>query len=178
MYLTDAGNNLLVPEDDWIANFDKNRKFMREELGVLGDGPSHAMYPGGRCTYSGYKKLRANGFLTGRKTNYGWQNSQDQSLGTGDDMGRYVLSVLTPMEGVGLSVATVKALIDASILRNEFAILQGHNFGVTSQTSTWANENLEQIFAYLATLRDAGTIEIKSWSRWYADLAGRPCSSR
>ena len=177
LYLTDAGNNLLVDEDVWIENFKKNRDFLRNEIGVTGDGPNHVMYPGGRCTYSGYPKLRAAGFLTGRKTNYGWQNGQDQTMAT-EDLGRYVLSVLTPMEEVGLSVAAVKSLIDASILRNEFAILQGHNFDATSQTNTWSYENLEQIFAYLAQLRAAGTIEIKSWTKWYADLTGRPCAAR
>lgn len=178
VYLTDPGGVPLMTESEWIADALKNAAFLRNEIGVRGDGPMHVMYPGGRNTFALYGALRGAGFLTGRDVQYCWQHGQDQTLGAGDDLGRYVLSVLTTMEETTKSVADVKAAIDKCIARNEFGILQGHNFAAASETSTWAYENLEQVFAYLATKRASGEIEIKSWSRWWADLSGRPCDLR
>lgn len=178
VYLTDPGGVPLMTEPEWIADTLKNAAFLRDEIGVRGDGPMHVMYPGGRNTFALYGALRDAGFLTGRDVQYCWQNGQDQSLGTGDDLGRYVLSVLTAMEETTKSVADVKVSIDQCIARNEFGILQGHNFAPASGTSTWAYENLEQVFAYLAQKRAAGEVEIKTWSRWWAELSGRACDLR
>lgn len=125
-------------------------------------------------SFAQYAGVKAAGFLTGRKNQICWMHGQDQTLATGEDDGRFVLNVVSTIEDTK-TVAEVKTAIDGIETRNEVGLLQGHNFAAASTTNTWARQNLEEIFADLAARRDADTIEVKSMSRWYADLTGRLC---
>ncbi len=120
----------------------------------------------------------AAGFLTGRKNQICWMHGQDQTLSTGEDDGRFVLNVITTIEESSRSVADVKTAIGSLKTRKEVGILEGHNFAAASGTNTWSRENLEELFAWLYSERAAESLEIKSQSRWYADLTGRACSLR
>lgn len=162
-------------EADQLDCFKKNRDFMRNTLGITEDGPLHVVYPGGVTSLAQYANLKAAGFLTGRKNQICWMHGQDQTLATGEDDGRFVLNVVSTYEDTK-TVADVKTAIDGIIARNEVGFLEGHNFASASAANTWAYQNLEELFADLAARRDAGTLEIKSTSRWYADLTGRPCN--
>lgn len=164
-----------VNEGLQLADFEKNRDFMRNTLGIIEDGPLHVVYPGGVTSLVQYANIKAAGFLTGRKNQICWMHGQDQTLATGEDDGRFVLNVVGIYEDTK-TVADVKTAIDGVVARNEVGFLEGHNFASSSTTNTWAYQNLEELFADLASRRDSGTIEIKSVSRWYADLTGRPCN--
>lgn len=165
-----AGTN----EKQQLADFVANRDFMRGTLGITEDGPLHVVYPGGVTSFAQYAGLKAAGFLTGRKNQICWMHGQDQTLASGEDDGRFVLNVVSTIEDTK-TVADVKTAIDGVETRNEVGLLQGHNFAAASTTNTWARQNLEEIFADIAARRDADTIEVKSMSRWYADLTGRLC---
>lgn len=164
-----------VNEAAVVADFEANRDFLRNTLGVTEDGPLHVVYSGGVTSLALYAAVKEAGFLTGRKNQICWMHGQDQTLATGEDDGRFVLNVVSTYEDTK-TVADVKTAVDGIITRNEVGLLEGHNFAATSTTNTWARQNLEELFADLATRRAAGTIEIKSMSRWYADLTGRPCN--
>ena len=161
-----------------LADFKKNRDFMRETLEIEEDGPLHVVYPGGVTSLAQYANLKAAGFLTGRKNQICWMHGQDQTLSTGEDDGRFVLNVITTIEESSRSVADVKTAIGSLKTRKEVGILEGHNFAAASGTNTWSRENLEELFAWLYSERAAESLEIKSQSRWYADLTGRACSLR
>ena len=167
-----AGSNEAVQLADFVAN----RDFLRTTLGIIEDGPLHVVYPGGVTSLAQYANLKAAGFLTGRKNQICWMHGQDQTLATGEDDGRFVLNVITTIEEASRTVADVKTAIGSLKTRNEVGILEGHNFAAASTTNTWARENLEELFAWLYTERASGNLEIKSQSRWYADLTGRPCN--
>lgn len=165
-----AGTN----EKQQLADFVANRDFLRGTLGISEDGPLHVVYPGGVTSLAQYAGVKAAGFLTGRKNQICWMHGQDQTLATGEDDGRFVLNVVSTIEDTK-TVADVKTAIDGIETRNEVGLLLGHNFAAASTTNTWARQNLEEIFADLAARRDAGSIYVKSMSRWYADLTGRLC---
>jgi len=166
-----AGSN----EAAQLADFQANRDFLRNTLGITEDGPLHVIYPGGVTSLAQYAGLKAAGFLSGRKNQVCWMHGQDQTIATGEDDGRFVDNVITTIEEVSRTVADVKTAIDGLKTRNEVGVLEGHNFASASQTNTWSYENMEELMAWLYTERAAGNIEIKSKSRWYADLTGRPC---
>jgi len=164
-----------VNESAQVDNFKKNADFLRNTLGIVDDGPLHLIYPGGVTSLAQYAKVKAAGFLTGRKNQLCWMHGQDQTLASGEDDGRFVQNIVTVLDGTK-TLSEVKTAVDGIVTRNEVGILEGHNSSEASGTDTWARQNYEELFADLAARRDAGTIEVKSISRWYADLAGRPCS--
>jgi peptidoglycan/xylan/chitin deacetylase (PgdA/CDA1 family) len=164
-----------VNESAQIANFQKNRDFLRNTIGVLDDGPLHLIYPGGVTSLAQYAQAKAAGFLTGRKNQLCWMHGQDQTLASGEDDGRFVQNIVTVLDDTQ-TIAQVKTAVDGIVTRNEVGILEGHNSAATSAADTWSRQNYEELFADLAARRDAGTVEVKSISRWYADLTGRPCS--
>lgn len=166
-----AGSNEAAQLDDFI----RNRDFMRNTLRITEDGPLHLVYPGGVTSLAQYAGVKAAGFLTGRKNQICWMHGQDQTLATYEDDGRFVLNVVSTYADTD-TVANVKTAVDGIVTRNEVGLLEGHNFANASTTDTWARQNLEELFADLDARRTAGTIEIKSMSRWWADLTNRPCS--
>jgi len=169
----------LVPgsnEGEQLADFQLNAAYLRDTIGVSGDGPLHVVYPGGVTSFAQYAGLKAAGFLTGRKNQICWMHGQDQTLATYEDDGRFVLNVITTIEEASRSVADVKTSIGSLKTRNEVGVLEGHNFASASQTNTWAYENMEELLAWLYSERAAGSLEIKSMSRWWADLTKRACN--
>lgn len=163
--------------DACIADYLANAHFMNSTLNISGDGPWHVFYPGGASNMGLYRKMAAAGFLTGRKLQPCWPFGQDQTLAYAEEQGRYVLNVIKNLENT-TTYAQATAAIDACVARNEFGVLTGHSFSTSASTLAWSYENLEKVFQYLAALRDAGTIDIKSISRWFADLTGRHCRKR
>jgi len=163
-----------VNEAVQIADFKLNRDYLYDTLGVVGDGPLHLIYPGGVTSFAQYALAKTAGFLTGRKNQACWMHGQDQTLASGEDDGRFVQNIVTVLDNTK-TLADVKTAVDGIVARNEVGILEGHNSAAASATDTWARQNYEELFADLAARKDAGTIEVKSISRWYADLTGRPC---
>lgn len=152
-----------------------NRDFMRNTLGIKGDGPNHIAYAGGLTSLDLYAAVKNAGFLSGRKNQICWMHGQDQTLSSGEDDGRFVQNTVTVLDDT-TTIAQVKTAIDGIEARNEVGIIEGHNFASASGADTWSYQNTEELFADLAARRDAGAIEVKSMSRWYANLTGRPCS--
>ncbi len=161
-------------EAEQINDFMLNVSFMRDTLGVIGDGPLHMIYPGGVTSLAQYAQAKTAGFLTGRKNQPCWMHGQDQTLASGEDDGRFVQNVVAVLDST-TTIGDVKTAVDGIETRNEVGILEGHNSASASAVDTWSRQNYEELFADLATRRDAGTVEVKSISRWYADLTGRPC---
>ena len=159
-------------DDDWLASVVKNRDWLINTIGVVGDGPWHVMYPGGNITATAIQRLKALGFRSGRSTERVWRAEQDQLFAAGDDY-RFMMSVATPMETSGVTVAAVNAKIDDIITKKQASILQAHNFGPLDAAGQWKYENIEQVFKYLAGKRDAGLCEVKSWTRYFCDIDGR-----
>jgi len=81
--------------------------------------------------------------------------------------------------GNAKTLAQAKTDVDWCVTNNVMGMINAHDF-VTSAPTTyqWTFSDMEQLVGYVASLRDAGTLEVKSWSRWYADLTGRPCDRR
>lgn len=165
-----------VNEGEQLADFQLNASYLRDTIGVSEDGPQHVVYPGGVTSFAQYAGLKAAGFLTGRKNQICWMHGQDQTLATGEDDGRFVQNIITTIEESSRAVSDVKTSVGSLKTRNEVGVLEGHNFASASGTNTWSYENMEELMAWLYSERAAGNLEIKSLSRWWADLTKRACN--
>ena len=72
------------------------------------------------------------------------------------------------------TLAQANADLDTAIAGGGFIMINAHDFLATAATTyQWPFSDMQQFVGRIAALRDAGTVEVKSWSKWYADLTGR-----
>lgn len=163
----------------YYARVVENRDYLRG-LGITGDGPLHHPIVQSQWGNDLVDLLKAGGFLTARSSVMNAaMHGRDQLLQSGDDKLRWILSA-DAFLGSGTSLATAQGIVDSAVTAGDFFMIGGHEFkdsgGVAAYT--WTRSDMEQLVGYVQSKVDAGTLEVKSWTRWYADLTGRDCNRR
>ena len=140
-------------------------------LGIEGDGPMHHAYVQSVWGNDLVDLLDAGGYLSARASTYAATHGKDQLIES--DKLRWHLNVATNLTNTK-TLAQANTDIDTVVTNGGFGMINAHDFGPTADaTYKWSYADMQQFVGRIASLRDAGTIEVKSWSRWYADLTGR-----
>jgi peptidoglycan/xylan/chitin deacetylase (PgdA/CDA1 family) len=139
-------------------------------LGIYGDGPLHHPYVQSLWSKPLADMMEAGGFLSARAASYAAYNGKDQLYP--HDPQRWRLNICTNLQ-TGKTLAQAQADIQQVITDNAFGMINAHDFAQSAGAYIWDYGSMEQLVGWLAAQRDAGACEIKSWSRWYADLTGR-----
>lgn len=163
----------------YYAHVTTNRDYLRS-LGITGDGPLHHPIVQSQWGNDLVDLLSAGGFLTSRSSVMNAaMHGRDQLIRSGQDKLRWILGA-DAFLGSGTNLAAAKAVVDAADTAGDFYMIGGHEFkdsgGVAAYT--WTRSDMEQLVGYVQAKVEAGTHEVKSWSRWYADLTGRNCDRR
>lgn len=160
----------------YYAQIVENRDFLRG-LGIAGDGPLHHPIVQSQWGNDLVDLLSAGGFLTARSSALtAAQHGKDQMLRSGNDKLRWYLGADVFL-GNATSLAAAKTIVDTADAAKDYYMIGGHEFKDSGGAAayTWTRSDMEQLVGYVRAKVDAGTHEVKSWSRWYADLTGRPC---
>lgn len=146
-------------------------------IGIYGDGPSHVPYTQTQSGDDLYALMAAGGFLSGRMGAYSYEYARDGMYATGLDKHRWMLNIASGLQ-TGVTLANAQTAINQVVTDSGFGMINAHDFATADAAYVWSYDKMEQLFGWLAAQRDAGTINIKSWSRWYADLTGRHSDRR
>jgi len=150
-------------------------------IGIKGDGPLHFATPNSLWGNDLLALLKSGGFLTCRNAGYSNEMSKDQFLSTFQDKWQFNLNTCSGLRGPGAAqktLAQVLADVDTVIADGGVGFINGHDLQDTASDYVWLKSDYNGLMAGLAARRDAGQIEIKSWSRWFADTIGAPCDRR
>ena len=164
----------------YYATLETTRKYL-QSLGIEGDGPYHHPYVQSVWGKDLVDLMRAGGYLSARASTNPAASAtaaahwKDQIIT--DDTFRYHLNIIAAL-GSGTTLAQANTAIDNTVSAVGMGMINAHDFGATADVYKWTYADAEQLFGRLAAMRDAGTLEVKSWSRWYADLTGRQCDRR
>lgn len=160
----------------YYQTIEATRQYL-QGIGVYGDGPLHHPYVQSVSGNDLYDLMRAGGYLSGRMANAGVvAHGKDQMIV--EDKDRWLTNISSALTNTK-TLAQAKADIDWCVTNNVFGMVNAHDFVTTpGSTYQWSYSDMEQLVGYVASLRDAGTLEVKSWSRWYADLTGRHTDRR
>lgn len=158
----------------YYQTLETTREYL-QGIGITGDGPYHHPYVQSVWGNDLIDLMKAGGYLTARASTNVVMHGRDQALA--DDKLRWHMNIVSAL-GSAKSLAQAKADVDGVVTNNIVGMINAHDFAGTADTYTWTYADMQQLVGYVAALRDAGTIEVKSWSRWYADLTGRQCDRR
>lgn len=158
----------------YYANMEQTRLYL-QGIGINNDGPLHHPYVQSVWGNDLVDLMEAGGYLTARASTNVVMHGCDQLLA--DDKMRWHTNIVSAL-GSAKSLAQAKTDVDGVVSNNIVGMINAHDFAATAGTYTWTYGDMQQLVGYVAALRDAGTIEVKSWSRWYADLTGRQCNRR
>lgn len=160
----------------YYANLVTCRNYL-QGIGIYGDGPSHVPYTQTQSGDDLYALMAAGGFLSGRMGGYSYEYARDGMYATGLDKHRWMLNIISGLQ-TGVTLANAQTAVNTVVTDNGFGMINAHDFATADAAYVWSYDKMEQLFGWLAAQRDAGTINIKSWSRWYADLTGRHSDRR
>ena len=155
----------------YYATVEATRVYL-QNLGITGDGPYHHAYVQSVWGNDLVDLMVAGGYLSARASSASVpMHGYDQVIES--DKLRWHLNIELPLVGTK-TLAQANTAIDAIVSNGGVGMINGHNF-VKSGPSTyqWTFADMQQLVGRVAALRAAGTVEVKSWSKWYADLTGR-----
>lgn len=160
----------------YYQTMEATRRYL-QGIGIYGDGPLHHPYVQSVWGNDLIDLMKAGGYLSARAGAASAVSHGKDSL-LKEDKDRWLCNIASALTSTK-TLAQAKTDVDTCVTNNTFAMINAHDF-VTSAPSTyqWTFSDMEQLVGYVASLRDAGSLEVKSWSRWYADLTGRPCDRR
>lgn len=153
----------------YFADLIKCRDALRAH-GVEHDGPLHHPWIKSVWGNDMIPLLELGGFLTARASSYVFNDGRDQLLP--DDKWRWSLNICTNLQ-TGKSLAQAQTDIGVVVTDVGVGMVNAHDFAAADASYVWSYEKTAQLFGWLAAQRDAGNLEIKSWSRWYSDRVGR-----
>ena len=160
----------------YYANLEATRQYL-QSIGVYGDGPYHHPYVQSAWGNDLIDLLKSGGYLSCRASASGTVSHGKDSLIV-EDKDRWLTNISSAL-GNAKTLAQAKTDVDWCVTNNVMGMINAHDFVTSAPTIyLWTFSDMEQLVGYVASLRDAGTLEVKSWSRWYADLTGRPCDRR
>lgn len=140
-------------------------------LGVTGDGPLHVPYVSSQYNTDLIELMLSGGFLSARQgtVSNGW-DQRVQTLAYGDKV-RFELPVCKVPQ-TGVTVADVQTAVNGVVSSGGVGFINFHNFADADGAYIWAYEKFAELAKWLYDQRAGGTIQIKSWSRWFRDTAG------
>lgn len=140
-------------------------------IGIKGDGPYHHPYVQSVWGNDLVDLMVAGGYLSARASTNVIMHGRDQVIKS--DKLRWLLNIDVALISTK-TLAQANADLDTAIAGGGFIMINAHDFLATAATTyQWPFSDMQQFVGRIAALRDAGTVEVKSWSRWYADLTGR-----
>ena len=149
------------------------RAFLRG-LGINGDGPNHHPWVQSLQTNAALAGMKAAGFLSARMGAVTPKSTHDSHFYTGQDKRAYQLVNCTTVT-TGVSLATAQAAVSSAVTEGYGVThVNAHDFRPADAASppTWSYDKWVDLMGWLDAQRTAGSIEIKTWGRWYADLIG------
>lgn len=151
----------------YVADVIRGREDLRS-WGITGDGPNHHPWITSVYTNEAIDGLKAAGFLSARAAGlaYPGRSCEDSQIRAGDKR-RWLMNSFTTL-GNTKNAAQMIAEIQAWLPIGGFACLMGHAFAPTSSNAyTMSFADHTQLISYVASLRDAGTVDVMSWTEWY-----------
>lgn len=140
-------------------------------IGIKGDGPYHHPYVQSVWGNDLVDLLIAGGYLSARASTNVIMHGRDQVISS--DKLRWILNIDVALINTK-TLAQANTDLDTAIAGGGFIMINAHDFLATAATTyQWPFADMQQFVGRIASLRDAGTVEVKSWSKWYADLTGR-----
>lgn len=160
----------------YYATLEATRNYL-QSIGVYGDGPLHHPYVQSVWGNDLIDLMNAGGYLSARAAATATvAHGKDTMIAVDKD--RWITNISSALTNAK-TLAQAKADIDWCVTNNTFGMVNAHDFVLSGPTTyQWNYSDMEQLVGYVASLRDAGTLEVKSWSRWYADLTGRHSDRR
>lgn len=152
----------------YYANVVACRDWMRS-IGIDHDGPLHHPYVQTSWGNDLVDLMAAGGFLSARVGLAGAAYAvehKDQAIPF-DDKQRWRLPTFSILSNT-YNLAAQKTAIDNLILRGGLGMLTGHDFGASAAGAQyWNQSDLAQLFGYIKSKVDAGTLDVTTWSAWY-----------
>lgn len=159
-----------VGASQYYQNLETTRQYM-QNLGIYGPGPYHHPYVQSVWGNDLLDLMINGGYLSGRAANSGVIGHGKDGLIT-EDKDRWLTNILSALTNTK-SLAQAKTDVDWCVSNNTFGMINAHDFVDSGPTTyQWTKSDMQQLVGYVAALRDSGSLEVKSWSRWYADLTG------
>lgn len=161
----------------YYQTLETTRRYL-QGIGVYGDGPLHHPYVQSVLGNDLIDLMKTGGYLSARAANAGVvAHGKDQLMGV-EDKDRWLTNIASPLVGTK-TLAQAKSDVDGIVSNNTMGMINAHDFVASSPTTyQWSCADMRHLVGYVAALRDAGSLEVKSWSRWYADLTGRVSDRR
>ena len=140
--------------------------------GITSESPLHIPYPNGQVGADLITLLQAGGYLSGRgAVSTAAYSHRAQVYGLGSKM-RFNLQNIG-VTGSGMSVAALETLVTNLITEKGISMIECHDFAATDVDAyTWSYDKFSQFIKWLAGQRDAGSIVVPMWSRWFRDQYG------
>lgn len=178
-FVTHGYNNRTINTstvEAYIADNVLTRNYLRG-LGIAGDGPNHHPWVQSLYSNTAQAQLKAAGFLSARAGAATPLSMHDSLMTTGDEKRLYQLNNSCTLT-TGLSLAQAQTAIDTACDTENYGVVHvnAHDFAASDAASppTWSYDKFVDLMGWLDVKRTAGECDIKSWGRWYADLAGVP----
>lgn len=159
----------------YFQTMETTREYL-QGLGINGDGPLHHPYVQSVWGNDLVDLMVAGGYLSARASTNDLMFGRDQVIRS--DKLRWLLNIDVALINTK-TLAQANADLDAAIAGGGFVMINAHDFlAAAVGTYQWPYADMIQFVGRIAALRDAGTVDVKSWSKWYADLTGRFCDRR
>lgn len=178
-FVTHGYNNQNVTTNgdaQYVADNIATRAYIRS-LGV-GDGADHHPWVQSLQTNAAITLMQAAGFKSARMGASTPKSTHDGLWATLQDKRRYQQLNCCTLT-TGLTVSAAQTAIAAAVTEGYGVThVNAHDFAAADAASppTWSYDKMVELAGHLAAQRDAGTIELKTWGRWWADLAGEAYS--
>lgn len=170
------GNVSTRGDAQYVQDNIDTRTYLRT-LGI-GDGADHHPWVQSLQTNTAISLMQAAGFKSARMGASSPKSTHDGLYYTLQDKRRYQQLNCCTLT-TGLTVSAAQTAIQAAITEGYGVThVNAHDFAAADAASppTWSYDKMIELAGYMASLRDAETIEIKTWGRWWADIAGEAYS--
>lgn len=163
---------------NYVTALQVGRDQMRT-AGISGDGPSHHAWVESLWTDTAIDAMRKAGFLSARAAGYTAESGFDQVFFTGKDKAAFILNTASVSLTNDVTFAQVQTAIEEAVDNDSFVFVNGHDI-VRTPESTYQTSYavIDELLAWLAGQVAAGTLQVVSHSRWFADTTGRVTDRR
>lgn len=159
-----------------LADINQNRTYMRS-IGLQDIGANIVVYPSGEFNDDLVKLLIADGgYYAARGVISNPLATYDQ-LWTRNDKRRFSIGSVAFTDSTR-TVANVIASIDTNTSNNACGIVMMHKVAAADGSYQWSYDKMNELLERIATKRDAGELEVVSYSRHVANLFGLACNKR
>ena len=158
------------------ANFEANKAPMIS-LGIEDISTRICVAPFGNSGNDLVDLMISGGYLSNRLAgSYVYQLTQMSRAASGDKH----MFALQPCQKMttGVTVADITSKIDTLISTKGYSSVLGHKFSTSDGASQWTYDKARELFSKIAGYRDAGTLDVVSYTRWVAEQYGYATTRR